>query len=60
MGTVLGSNPATYEIVPDGSTKIKEWINMFNERPTVHSCYGGAPKDCTDSYGTPKVMDVNR
>ena len=61
VGTVLGGNPATYDKVPDGSNKIKEWINMFNEQPTVHSCYGGnAPEKCTgeNAYGKPQSHEV--
>lgn len=57
---VLGGNPATYGTVPDNSCKIKEWINILKDSPTVHSCYGAASQGCNDSYGEAKTVGVKR
>ena len=47
MGAFLGGNPLTYDTVPEVSSNIKEWFNMFEDQPTVHSCYGGnIPERC--------------
>lgn len=51
VGRLIGGNPATYGDTPDGSSLIKEWIHMFGEAPTVHSCYGGTNEKCTNKYG---------
>ena len=58
VGTILGGNPATYDKVPEGSNKIKEWINMFNDQPTVHSCYGAGTRECDTAYGGSATVGV--
>jgi len=58
VGTILGGNPATYDKVPEGSNKIKEWINMFNEQPTVHSCYGKGSDKCDTAYGQASATKI--
>jgi hypothetical protein len=52
VGTLIGNNAATYGIRPEENTRIQEWINMFNDSPTVHSCYGALASDaCKYEYG---------
>ncbi len=38
VGGLIGGNPTTYGKTPDGSSKIKETINIFNGDYTAHSC----------------------
>lgn len=58
VGRLLGGNPATYGETPVGSSLIKEWINMFVDTTTVHSCYGSgaASTDCYPIYGPQKSL----
>jgi len=58
VGRIIGGNPATYGSTPEGSSLIKEWINMFGASPTVHSCYGDASKACIKQYGDPITVNV--
>lgn len=58
VGRLIGGNQATYGEISEGSSLIKEWINMFGESPTVHSCYGGADKKCIDTYGSPSTLNI--
>jgi len=60
VGRLIGDNQATYGEVSEGSSLIKEWINMFGESPTVHSCYGNTGKDspCTQTYGKPILVNI--
>jgi len=58
VGRLLGGNPATYGSTPEGSSLIKEWIHMFGDSPTVHSCYGDASKACIKKYGEPITVNV--
>jgi len=58
VGVVLGDNPASYGAVPEGSNKLKEWVNILKESPTVHSCYGSGSEKCDGSYGKASTMEV--
>lgn len=60
VGRLIGGNQATYGEVSEGSSLIKEWINMFGEAPTVHSCYGnnGSDSPCTQTYGKPISVNI--
>lgn len=60
VGVALGNNPATYETVPNKSYKIREWINILKDSPTVHSCYGNASDKCITAYGKAEVMEIKR
>lgn len=60
VGVVLGENPASFDAVPEGSNKLKEWVNILKDSPTVHSCYGNASKACGDAYGQAKTIEVKR
>ena len=51
VGVLLGGNSATYDTRNTGRTRLGEWLNMFNESPTVHSCYGGEIEACERPYG---------
>lgn len=31
---------------------------MFSDPKTVHSCYGGAGKECTGKYGEAKTTEI--
>jgi len=55
---VLGGNRVTYSAVPDNSYKVKEWINVFKDSPSVRSCYGNALQECVDTYGKAKIMEI--
>jgi len=63
VGSVIGGNPATNTKIPDGSSHIKERVNMLkggdkNGR-SVHNCYGGdAPGECTDRYGPSNRIEI--
>ncbi|MDZ4098313.1 MAG: hemagglutinin repeat-containing protein, partial [Methylophilaceae bacterium] len=61
VGRLIGGNQATYGEISEGSSLIKEWINMFGESPTVHSCYGSGASspDCYPSYGVPITIDIH-
>ena len=48
----------TYDQRPEDSNKIKEWINIFKDGPTVHSCYGGGKDGCEDAYKLAKTIKV--
>lgn len=60
VGRLIGGNQTTYGEVPEGSSLIKEWINMFGEATNVHSCYGtGAISDnCHPTYGKPITVNI--
>ena len=60
VGTLIGKNPATYDSRHPKGTKLQEWINIFTEPPTVHSCYGtgAADKGCISAYGKAPTMKV--
>ena len=59
VGAFLGGNPLTYDTVLEGSSNIKEWFNMFEDQPTVYSCYGSnIPERCGKAYGTAKTIEV--
>lgn len=59
VGSIIGGNPATFDQVGPGSTKVKEWLNMFGGSATVHSCYGsgGGKPDC-NAYGNPNPVNI--
>jgi len=46
VGRVLGGNPATGGVIPEGSSLLSEIFNIFSGKETVHSCYGNASADC--------------
>lgn len=58
VGRLIGGNPSTYGEIATGSSYIKEWIHMFGESPTVHSCYGDASKACIDKYGSATTINI--
>ncbi|TBU92058.1 hypothetical protein [Phytopseudomonas dryadis] len=59
VGSIIGGNPATFDQVGTGSTKVKEWLNMFSGSATVHSCYGnGRGKDGCGNYGKPNTVII--
>lgn len=59
VGSIIGGNPATFDQVGTGSTKVKEWLNMFSSSATVHSCYGnGGGKDGCGNYGKPNTVII--
>ncbi len=60
VGVLIGGNPATFDQRPVDSSKLEEWINMFGDSPTVHSCYGSASKACKDTYGIPSTIEINK
>ncbi|MDX1750019.1 MAG: hemagglutinin repeat-containing protein [Methylophaga sp.] len=57
VGRLIGGNPSTYGQVSEGSSLIKEWINIFGEATSAHSCYGGSSDVCRDTYG--KAISIN-
>ncbi len=61
VGRLIGDNPATFAKRPEESSMLNEWIRMFGEAPTVHSCYGSgaASPQCSDVYGRPKTVEVS-
>ena len=61
VGGLIGGNPTTYGKTPDGSSKIKETINIFNGDYTAHSCTGANAdkKNCTDPYGIPQSLIIH-
>lgn len=60
VGGILGNNPFTYEARPPESSLLNEWVRIFGDAPTVHSCYGtGAVSDkCRPSYGAPDTFEI--
>ncbi|MES9911193.1 MAG: hypothetical protein ABW126_02250 [Candidatus Sedimenticola sp. 4PFRAG1] len=60
IGRIIGGNPATYDQRPIDSSKVKEYIRIFDDAPTVHSCYGSgaSSKDCIRKYGKAPTMNV--
>lgn len=60
VGRLIGGNQATYGEVSEGSSLVKEWINMFGEAPTVHGCYGAGDGkgSCGQAYGDPITVNV--
>ena len=56
----IGNNPPTYGKIPDGSSKLKETLNVFTGDYTVHSCYGvNANRDnCKKPYGDPETLII--
>ena len=61
VGSIIGGNEATYDKRPEDSSRQNEWLRMFDEAPTVHSCYGNGaadPKGCFDNYGKPTTIQV--
>ncbi|EMR12603.1 surface adhesin, partial [Methylophaga lonarensis MPL] len=58
VGRLIGGNQATYGEVPEGSSLIKEWINIFGQATSTHSCYGGASDVCGDTYGKPISVNI--
>lgn len=57
VGRVIGGNPSTFDQRPKESNKVKEWVNMFSNGATVHSCYGVGKEGC-DAYGAAHTMSV--
>ncbi|MDQ7985135.1 hemagglutinin repeat-containing protein [Pseudomonas sp. G34] len=59
VGSIIGGNPATHDQVGAGSTKVKEWLNMFGGTATVHNCYGASStRNGCGAYGTPNTLDI--
>lgn len=61
VGNIVGGNPATYDQRPGDSNRIKEWIRIFGDAPTVHSCYGTmavSKEGCRDNYGPPVTTEL--
>ncbi|MCL7750735.1 hemagglutinin repeat-containing protein [Guyparkeria hydrothermalis] len=61
VGSFIGGNQATYDKRPEDSSRLSEWARMFDEAPTVHSCYGNMAvnsKGCFDNYGPPETIHV--
>ncbi|HZK25093.1 MAG TPA: hemagglutinin repeat-containing protein [Oscillospiraceae bacterium] len=58
VGGIIGGNPYSHDRRPENSSKGKEWINMFKNGPTVHSCYGVGKDGCGSAYGVPKTIQV--
>jgi filamentous hemagglutinin len=61
VGTLIGRNPATYDKRPDGSNRLLEWLKVFGDAPTVHSCYGTMainPTECKENYGPPRTQSM--
>jgi filamentous hemagglutinin len=61
VGSLIGGNPATYDQRPSGSTLLGEWLRIFGDAPTVHSCYGSMvvnQEGCFKNYGNPSTIDV--
>jgi filamentous hemagglutinin len=60
VGSVIGSNPATYDQRPANSNRLYEWFRIIGDAPTVHSCggSGAASSDCPNAYGAPVTIEV--
>ena len=58
VGTTIGGNPPTYDKVPDGSTPIAEWYNMFSKDYSIHGCYGKGQQECEKAYGPSKSITI--
>lgn len=59
VGRIIGGNDATYGIRPPGSNFIREWVHIFGDAPTAHSCYGvGGHKKCVQQYGNPEEKTI--
>nr|WP_172462900.1 hemagglutinin repeat-containing protein [Bartonella doshiae] len=58
VSRIIGGNGYTYETVPAGSTRWKEWWNMFSDPRNAHTCLGGADDVCTGRYGTSHLEQV--
>ncbi|WP_119742566.1 hemagglutinin repeat-containing protein [Pseudomonas sp. Larv2_ips] len=52
----MGNNPGTGGVIPEGSTYLKELINVFNGATTMHSCYGSGESACTRYWPDMKEM----
>lgn len=61
VGSIIGGNPATYDQRLENSSLMAEWLRMFGDAPTVHSCYGtgDVSPGCRPSYGPPVTVDVH-
>lgn len=57
---LIGNNPKTYDKHPTESNRLLEWMRIFGDAPTVHSCYGtGAVSiECRPSYGIPVTHKI--
>ncbi|HRQ58264.1 MAG TPA: hemagglutinin repeat-containing protein [Azoarcus taiwanensis] len=53
VGRLIGGNPATHDHRPADSSRLVEWLRMFGETPTVHSCYGAVDPNCDATFGDP-------
>nr|WP_172462894.1 hemagglutinin repeat-containing protein [Bartonella doshiae] len=58
VSRIIGGNDYTYETVPTGSTRWKEWWNMFSDPNSVHTCLGDVSDKCTWRYGTSHLEQV--
>ncbi|WP_019223691.1 hemagglutinin repeat-containing protein [Bartonella rattaustraliani] len=52
VSRVIGGNSYTYETVPTGSNRWKEWKKMFTDPNSVHTCLGDASPQCRYNYGS--------
>lgn len=59
VGRLIGGNEPTYGKNPDGSNTFLQWIHIFGESPTAHSCYGEGKAGCKEGYGVPESKRIN-
>ncbi|MDD3592986.1 MAG: hypothetical protein PHO65_10120 [Sulfurovum sp.] len=65
VGGIIGGNPSTGGVTPEGSSTVIEWYNMFINPTTAHSCYGTGKDGCDKYWGAdwqnsyPKTMTIN-
>ncbi|MCZ2159274.1 filamentous hemagglutinin [Bartonella sp. 220] len=58
VSRVIGGNGYTYETIPPGSNRWKEWWNMFSDPINPHTCLGDASDKCTVRYGSSHRVQV--
>ncbi|MBB6160199.1 filamentous hemagglutinin, partial [Bartonella doshiae] len=58
VSRIIGGNDYTYETVPAGSNRWKEWRNMFSDPNSVHTCLGHASPQCRYDYGLSHLEQV--
>ncbi|MCZ2159278.1 hemagglutinin repeat-containing protein, partial [Bartonella sp. 220] len=58
VSRVIGGNSYTYETIPPGSNRWKEWWNMFSDPYNVHTCLGNASPKCQKFYGSSHLEHV--
>jgi filamentous hemagglutinin len=58
---IMGNNPGTGGVIPQGSSLFKELINVLKGETTMHSCYAYGPNACTRYWpeGRPVLAPVS-